>query len=223
MVRKLRKVDVKQGFRVHQGSPRHGSLQFGVLLLFLTTLSVPLTGTTQVMDGNEIIDDRSTGTLHASRGGEWRLVTDEVMGGRSTGELQLDRYKARDCLRLHGSVTTANNGGFVQMALELAGGKRFDASEYAGVVLQVAGNGERYNLHLRTSDLWLPWQSYRASFVAEPGWREVRIPFTGLEAYRTGKDFRSSRLVRVGLVAIGREFEADLCVGTLRFYRGDKE
>jgi hypothetical protein len=166
-----------------------------------------------------ILDDRSSDGLQASHGGAWRLVTDQVMGGVSAGQLTADRNRGRACLRLRGEVSTANNGGFVQMALDLAGGEPFDASAYAGIALQVAGNGERYNLHLRTSSLWLPWQSYRASFVATPAWQEVKLPFSQLEPYRTTSRFRPDRLVRLGLVAIGRDFQADLCVGAVRLYR----
>ncbi len=168
-----------------------------------------------------VIDDRSSGGLPASAGGEWRLVTDGVMGGRSSGELLIERHLDRDCLRLRGMVSTANRGGFVQMALDLAAGKPFDASAYTGVYLEVAGNGEGYNLHLRTGDLWLPWQSYRAGFVADREWRRVRIPFTAFDAYRTGSRFDPGRLLRVGVVAIGREFAADLCLGELGLYRDE--
>ena len=118
-----------------------------------------------------------------------------------------------------GKVSTENNGGFLQIALDIADGKHVDASKFDGVHLQVAGNGERYNLHLRTSDLGLPWQSYRAGFVAGAEWSEIRIPFAGLEAYRTDRAFHPQRLTRIGLVAIGREFHADLCIAGLRFYR----
>jgi hypothetical protein len=168
--------------------------------------------------GGAIVDDRSSGTLAATNGGQWQVVTDRVMGGRSDGDLQVDDYLGRGCLRLSGTVSTANNGGFLQAVLRLAGGRRFDASAYSGLILNVAGNGEVYNLHLKTSDLSLPWQSYRASFRAEPEWRQIRIPFTDLVPYRTGSAFQPSRLERIGLVAIGRAFIADLCLAELRFY-----
>lgn len=167
-----------------------------------------------------LIDDRTGGTLRSSLGSEWRLVSDRVMGGLSSGELEPVRFMDRECLRLRGSVTTANNGGFVQMALDLAAGKGLDASAYNGVLLEVAGNGERYNIHLRTSDLWLPWQSYRATFEAAPEWQQIRVPFDAFEAYRTSSGFRRDRLVRIGLVAIGRDFNADLCVARVALYSG---
>ena len=170
------------------------------------------------MQYNDIIDSRTSGTLNSNYQISWRLVTDGVMGGVSQGDLQPDRIRDRDCLRLQGAVSTANNGGFVQMALDLGASAPFDASRFQGLLLEVSGNGEQYNLHLRTSDLWLPWQSYRYSFTAEPEWRQIRIPFSKLDAHRTNTRFDPKNLSRVGLVAIGREFQADLCLGDIRFY-----
>lgn len=189
--------------------------------MLLTVLIGSLGGVSQAAGNDGLIDDRSSGTLRASIGGEWRLVSDRVMGGRSSGQMRTDSFQGRDCVRMQGDVSTENNGGFLQIALDLAAGKRFDASGFDGVLLQVAGNGERYNLHLRTSDLWQPWQSYRAGFIAKADWSEIRIPFTDLEAYRSDREFRPERLIRIGLVAIGREFQADLCVAGVRFYRNE--
>jgi hypothetical protein len=170
------------------------------------------------MQHKDIIDNRTTGTLYSHHGTVWRLVTDGVMGGVSQGDLQPERIRGRDCLRLQGVVSTANNGGFVQMALDIGASGPFDASLFQGLLLEVSGNGEEYNLHLRTADLWLPWQSYRYSFVAESDWRQIRVPFTDLDAYRTNIRFNPKNLSRIGLVAIGREFQADLCLGDIRFY-----
>jgi hypothetical protein len=165
-----------------------------------------------------IIDDRSTGSAVSNLGSEWRLLTDQVMGGVSTGSLSLDRYLGRDCLRIKGQVFTQNNGGFVQIALDLTADKPYDASAYEGIVLDVAGNNEQYNLHLRTSGLWLPWQSYRAGFKATDQWNTIKIPFAQLKPYRTTRALRTDKIKRLGLVAIGREFNADLCVGSVKFY-----
>ncbi len=165
-----------------------------------------------------IIDDRASGDIRSSLGTKWQLVTDQVMGGVSKGDLTQDSYKGRNCLRMRGDVSTDNNGGFVQIALDLTKDKPFDASAYAGVELSVSGNNERYNVHVRTTDLWLPWQSYRFSFEATSEWQTIRIPFANLDAHRTTTKFHKDKLKRIGLVGIGRDFKADLCVGSIKFY-----
>lgn len=167
---------------------------------------------------NLIIDDRSTGSITSNLGSNWRMFTDQVMGGVSNGSLKPDQYDGRNCLRMQGQVSTENNGGFVQMTLDLNAGKAFDASAYQGLEIEIAGNNEEYNLHYRTTGLWLPWQSYRASFNASPKWSKVRIPFNMMKPYRTGQKFRQNKIKRIGLVAIGKNFEADLCIGSVKFY-----
>ncbi len=192
-----------------------------ILINLLIGLLINLGGTNIVLAQDLIIDDRASGNISSSLGTQWRLVTDQVMGGVSKGDLMQDDYKGRNCLRMRGDVSTDNNGGFVQIALDLTKDKSFDASAYAGVELSVSGNDERYNVHFRTTDLWLPWQSYRFSFKATPEWQTIRIPFANLEAYRTIKKFHKDKLKRIGLVGIGRDFKADLCVGPIKFYTVD--
>ena len=174
--------------------------------------------------GNTLtIDDRRSGDLSSNLGIPWRMVGDNVMGGVSAGRLTPTQHAGRDCLRLQGEVSTRNNGGFLQMALDLAHGDAMDASAYDAVEIEVAGNGERYNLHLRTTDLWLPWQSYRAEFTATPAWQRLHIPFAAIRPYRTGKPFRARHLKRIGVVAIGRDFQADVCVASVRLVAGGRD
>ncbi len=166
-----------------------------------------------------IIDDRRTGDLHSALGTNWRPVTDAVMGGLSSGTLVPDSIEDKACLRLRGDVRLENNGGFVQAALDVKGTAASDASAYDGVLLEVYGNDEEYKLHLRTDDVWLPWQSYRAAFHAAPGWHTVRLPFAEFESYRIRTPLNRARLRRIGVVAIGRAFTADLCVARVALYR----
>jgi len=166
-----------------------------------------------------VIDDRQSGDRRSAVGTSWRLVTDGVMGGVSDGRLTVNAVEGRSCLRLQGHVSLENNGGFVQMTLDVAGQSSPDASAYDGVLLDVHGNGETYNVHLRTRDLWLPWQSYRATFHAPPSWKTIRLPFASFNPYRTQAPLALRNLRRIGLVAIGREFDAELCLGRLALYR----
>ena len=170
------------------------------------------------MKDNLVIDDRSNNDVTSNLGTKWQLVTDNVMGGLSSGQLSLDSYKGKKCLRMRGDVTTENNGGFVQIALSLSEQGGFDASDYTGVEIEVAGNNELYNIHFRTSELWFPWQSYRYSFTATSDWQTYRIPFSVLEKYKTFHKFSQDEIKRIGLVAIGRDFQADLCLAAIAFY-----
>lgn len=170
-------------------------------------------------DDTLIIDDRSSGNYVATSGNTWRLITDGVMGGVSDGRLSVEVVDNQGCLRLQGDVKLENNGGFIQVALDLPTNIIEDIQSYTGLVLAVHGNNEQYNIHLRTLDNWLPWQSYRASFTAAPAWTRLYIPFADFTPYRTRKALAVSRLQRIGIVAIGRAFIADLCIGQLGLYK----
>ena len=166
-----------------------------------------------------LIDDFSGAVLVSALSTEWRGVSDQVMGGISEALVARDTIDGRPCLRLSGDVRLENSGGFIQAALDLAPeGGTLDASGFAGVRLTVRGNGERYSAHLRTPDNVRPWQSYRAHFDAGPAWQAIDLPFAAFAPYRLAAPLDTARLRRIGLVAIGRAFRADLAVARLELY-----
>lgn len=140
--------------------------------------------------------------------GRFEVITDGVMGGVSSAEASVEEVAGRRALRLTGTVRLENNGGFVQLATDL----RTDASAFSHLRLEVFGNGETYGVHLRTTDVKRPWQSYRQSFDAPPEWVTVDLPLQHFDPHRLEAPFDPSRLRRLGLIAIGRAFEADLAV-----------
>jgi len=167
-----------------------------------------------------LIDDFADGDLVSKLGTRWRGVSDQVMGGISEAAVAQSIIDGRPCLRLSGDVRLENDGGFIQAALDLApSGDTLNASDYAGVRLIVCGSGEQYSVHLRTPDNIRPWQSYRAHFTAGPAWKTIDLPFASFAPYRLEAPLDISRLRRIGLVAIGRAFCADLAVSELAFYR----
>ena len=118
-----------------------------------------------------------------------------------------------------GDVSLENNGGFVQAALQLADSPQtLDASNYAGIRLLVRGTGEEYGVHLRTSDVLRSWQSYRSQFKADPEWQQVLLPFNQFRPHRLSTPLDLRKLRRLGLVAIGRVFHADLAVAGISLY-----
>ncbi len=167
-----------------------------------------------------VIDDFSTQDLVSKLGTRWRGVSDQVMGGISEASIVRGVVDGRPCLRLTGDVRLENDGGFIQAALNLAGaGELLDASGYAGLRLIARGNDEQYGVHLRTPDNVRPWQSYRAQFTASPAWQTIEIPFASFAPYRLDTPLDITRLRRIGLVAIGRAFFADLAIAYLALYR----
>ena len=90
--------------------------------------------------------------------GQWSYFADTVMGGVSEGTAVFESRGVDKTIRLTGEVSTANNGGFIQVRSsgpwELAEGK-------TGIKLKVKGNGEQYYLHIRNSSTRLPWYYYQ--------------------------------------------------------------
>ena len=168
--------------------------------------------------GSAIIDDLSREPPMAATSGRWRLFTDQVMGGVSKGTMTREVIAERPAIRMRGGVCLENNGGFIQIGLDLSPDSGVvDASRWRGIELDVFGNGQAYGVHLRTDTLTRPWQSYRQVFTARAEWRTVQLPFDGFIPHRTDLPLDTRRLRRIGVAAIGRAFSADLAVAGLRF------
>lgn len=166
-----------------------------------------------------VIEDLSRPFPESAIGSRWQLLSDAVMGGISTGHMTRETVAGRSAIRMQGAVSLENNGGFIQIALDVAAdGGVLNASGFSGVAIDVLGNGETYGLHLRTPALTRPWQSYRHRFHAEGNWTEIRLPFAEFQPHRTDVALDTALLRRIGIVAIGRAFTADVSVGGLRLY-----
>ena len=151
---------------------------------------------------------------------DWKYVSDSVMGGVSSGRIKKGPVDGRSATRLLGEVSLDNNGGFLQMAFDLCSNRHiFDASEFLGVELDVLGNDQSYEMRLRTDQLIRPWQSYRIEFRALDKWTSIRLPFNEFKLHKTDIAFDQSRLKRLGILAIGREFKADISVSRIQFFR----
>lgn len=141
---------------------------------------------------------------------DWRYLADTVMGGVSEGQAQVDG----DAIRLTGTVSTANNGGFIQVRTDLPNGAPEGAT---ALRLRVRGNGQRYFIHLRTRATRLPWQYYQAGFDTTADWQDITLP---LSAFRPSgamlpRSIRPERIRSLGLVAYGRDHQADVRLSAL--------
>ena len=191
----------------------------GILVLPFAAAATSLIWRPAMASVDTIIDDLGGPHPRATNGAAWEMIGDRVMGGVSRGVMTRETLQGRAALRLKGAVSLENNGGFVQIALDLdERGQPIDASAWSGIEVDAIGNGETYNLHLRTADVVRPWQSYRSSFRADGRWQTHRLPFTAFEPHRVDATLDLTTLRRIGFVAIGRVFEADLAIGGIRFF-----
>ena len=149
----------------------------------------------------------------------WRFLSDTVMGGVSIGQVEFVEEDGDAYAHMTGSVSTANNGGFIQIRSELSAPP---PKETVGVRLIVRGNDQRYFVHLRTNGTVLPWQYYQAGFSVTREWSEVRIPFKDFKASGRLQPAtpRPASLKSVGVVAFGRNHEAEIDVREVGFYSG---
>ncbi|EAP84037.1 hypothetical protein EE36_13263 [Sulfitobacter sp. EE-36] len=149
----------------------------------------------------------------------WEFVSDTVMGGVSEGSVADEIVSGRNASVLRGTVSLENNGGFIQMAFDLhESGADVDVSAWDGIEIDVYGDGDTYDVRLRTAQLSRPWQSFRADFVGEPRWQKVKIPFSSMVSHRVEAIFDPTCLRRIGILAIGRERDACIAVSNIGFY-----
>lgn len=74
----------------------------------------------QVSTASPVIDDLSREPPVVMIGSPWRLLTDQVIGGVSDWTIVRAAIARRAAIRMRGGVSLDNNGGFVQLALDLS-------------------------------------------------------------------------------------------------------
>ena len=143
----------------------------------------------------------------------WAYLADTVMGGVSQGGAEF----SAGALRLTGQVSTKNNGGFIQVRT------RIDSTEAvgkSGIKIKVKGNGDIYYLHVRNASARLPWQYYTASFQTSEKWKDITISFDEFEKSATlmPRKLNPDSIKTIGLVAYGKDHNADISISNLEFY-----
>ncbi len=149
---------------------------------------------------------------------EWNFITDQVMGGVSTGKFIVDKVDGLMCYKMTGNVSTKNNGGFIQIRAKLI--PEISSKDYDGVYIKVYGNEKNYNLHLRTGLTLAPWQYYSYTFPTTKNWSEIKAPFTEFKKsnFYQPKSILGQNIKSIGLVAGFDDFKSDICLSEIGFY-----
>ena len=143
---------------------------------------------------------------------KWKFISDNVMGGISIGKVQ---YQS-DTAILSGNVSTENNGGFIQIRMSL---DKIKLDKAKSIKLIAKGNNQKYFVHLRTTGTLLPWQYYQAEFIVEENFKEFILPIEDFK--KSGslmlKKVNPKKITSIGLVAYGRDHEAELTIKEIEF------
>ena len=148
---------------------------------------------------------------------EWKFISDNVMGGLSSGSIEYEAKEGTSSAYLSGNVTTENNGGFIQVRRNL---KNIDLSKAKYIKIIAKGNNQKYFLHLRTSGTILPWQYYQISFEVKEKYKEYVLP---INEFKKSGSFQPSSvnpksISSVAVVAYGRDHKAAIHVKEISFH-----
>lgn len=148
---------------------------------------------------------------------KWEFITDQVMGGVSSGKLEFISEGDKSFARMTGMVSLENDGGFIQIRkkIDLAINKLSK-----GLKIDIRGNNQKYYIHIRTSGTILPWQYYQAPFLATNTWQTKYIYFS--EFIRSGimlsKKINPKNIKSIAVVAYGKKYEAFVDVNNIIIY-----
>ncbi|MGM0703628.1 MAG: CIA30 family protein [Pseudomonadota bacterium] len=110
----------------------------------------------------------------------WRTINDDVMGGISRGEMKVENGIGV----FSGELSLEHGGGFASVRRDP---EAFELDGYAGMMLNVRGDGRCYQLRLRTNRLF-DGAAYRARFQPPAGeWRRIALPWQTFEAVFRGR------------------------------------
>ena len=138
----------------------------------------------------------------------WNFISDQVMGGLSSGKFEVINEVEEHFIRLSGSVSTKNNGGFIQIRSDFD----FEGRDFRGIRIKARGYPSEYYIHIRTHFLLMPWQYYSSEFEVSENWKEFEIFFEDFEKsnFYQPSNFGSSEIKSIGFVAFGKDFEPKL-------------
>ena len=149
---------------------------------------------------------------------EWNFITDQVMGGISTGTYNYKKINDDNVVKITGSVSTKNNGGFIQVRRNL---DNINLTNAKNVKVIAKGNNEKYFIHLRTTFTILPWQYYQYSFKVKNDFKNFILPIRNFKksGFLLPDKINPKNIKSIGIVAFGRDYKAELIVKEINFVK----
>ena len=132
-------------------------------------------------EGELLIDDFEDRDLEAAPGVSWIVIGDELMGGESTGRLEIvagGGGSSRGALAFAGELVPGARGAFtgVWTAIGPEGTTR-DLTGYTALRFRTRGTPGKYTAGVRGAGAM---GNFMAPFEVGPEWRDVELPFADL-------------------------------------------
>jgi monofunctional biosynthetic peptidoglycan transglycosylase len=155
-----------------------------------------------------------------STSGDWFLVNDDVMGGRSNSNFISN---SNGTVSFSGTLSATNNGGFASVRTFIQNDPQ---NQYDGVILRLRGDGKIYSIRFRT-DRNFDGYAYQAKIQTEPNtWKVYKVPFDEFEPTFRGRKIsgvpalESQNIAQIGVMIADKQFgEFNLDVDWISFYR----
>ena len=147
---------------------------------------------------------------------KWLFITDQVMGGVSSGKVEFININNNLFARMRGNVSTKNNGGFIQVRRKLEK-LNLDGSKFIEIIAK--GHNQNYFIHLRTLGTFLPWQYYQISFKVINNFKTFKLPINEFKRSSVflSKKINPKNITSIGIVAFGRDHYADIYIKEINF------
>lgn len=97
----------------------------------------------------------------------WIVVDDVVMGGRSSGNIEIDDNGNGV---YSGSVSLQNNGGFSSLHYKM---DRLSVKKYKKIKLKIKGDGKNFQLRIKANSG--DYYSYISQFSTNKEWQEIEV------------------------------------------------
>ena len=104
-----------------------------------------------------------------NKSGDWFVVDDRVMGGRSQGNVGLSEEGHGI---FQGKVSLENNGGFSSIRARM---QELETKDYSAFKIRLKGDGKNYQFRVRSQ--LNERHSYQYEFQTTGEWQEVTVPF----------------------------------------------
>lgn len=147
---------------------------------------------------------------------KWLFISDQVMGGVSSGKVEFISINNSLHARMTGNVSTKNKGGFIQVRRKLEN-LNLVGSKFIEIIAK--GNNQNYFIHLRTSGTFLPWQYYQISFKVLNNFKTFKLPINEFKRSSVflSKNINPKNITSIGIVAFGKDHTADIYIKEINF------